>query len=224
MGLACIGAILLPALAYRLQNSAVGQIMLLPTLAYRLHHTSARQATSDDQVYEVYSATIRELFLKNDDGTKSPDDLAERLIVVKDHTISYRPEREDDAAKTALFWTISGVVFDVRTVEDFNRKCKDSISLQTHFTLPGKQVLISDQELDQFFGDKGSRWQGFYERYPKSNGFISVSRVGFNPDHSQAFLYAAASCGGLCGEGYYVLLGKDGGVWSVKRKTMLWIS
>jgi hypothetical protein len=198
---------------------------MLPTLAYRLHHKGARQASSDDQVYEVYSATIQELFLKDDDGIKSPDDLAERLVVVTDHTISYRQEEEeDDPAKRAVWWTVTGFIFYIRTVEDFNRKCKDSISLEPRFAFPCNQVLIGDQELDQFFRDDGSQWEGFYERYPRSFGCISVSRVGFNPDHSQAFLYAEVSCGGLCGAGYYVLLVKDGGAWSVKHKDMLWIS
>jgi len=172
-------------------------------------------------MYEVYSATIRELFLKGSDESKNPGALEERLVVVQDHTIR---ERDYGPGTTGLEWILSGVVVDSRTLEDFNRKRKDSIPLETLFQLPGKQELISDQDLHQFFGENGSRWERFYERYPKSFGYIAVSRVGFNPDHDQAFLYAAVSCSGLCGEGYYVLLTKKGGVWSIRRKSMLWIS
>jgi hypothetical protein len=49
--------------------------------------------------------------------------------------------------------------------------------------------------------------------------------VGFNPERDQAFLYIGRGCGGLCGEGYYVLLAKNGGgAWSVKYKDILWVS
>jgi hypothetical protein len=117
------------------------------------------------------------------------------------------------------------VAVDDCTVEDFKRKGKNSISLELRFALPSKQVPISDEKLDQFFRGNGTSWQGFHKSYPNSVGYIFISRVGFNPNQDQAFLYIGVSCGGLCGEGYYVLLAKDGGAtWCVKHKDMLWIS
>ena len=195
---------------------------LVSAFTYRHHRPSVDQPSPDDQMYDVYSRAIRELFLEE---TKSPNDLRAKLVVIKDHTFQYPWQEWDDPTKRALAWAKNGIVVSKRTAEDFKRKCKNSISLEPRFTLPGKQVLIGDQQFEQFFGANGTSWRGFYESYPNSVGYIVLSRVGFNPERDQAFLYIGRGCGGLCGEGYYVLLGKDGGgAWSVKHKDMLWVS
>jgi hypothetical protein len=173
-------------------------------------------------MYDVYSRAIRELLLEE---TKNPNDLRAKLVVIKDHTFQYPWQEWDDPTKRALAWAKNGIVVSKRTAEDFKRKCKNSISLEPRFTLPGNQVLIGDQQFEQFFGANGTSWRGFYESYPNSVGYIVLSRVGFNPERDQAFLYIGRGCGGLCGEGYYVLLAKNGGgAWSVKHKDILWVS
>jgi hypothetical protein len=201
----------------------VGAVLFL-ALAYRVYRPSVDQVTSDDEVYEVYSAAVQNVFLKEGDGTKSPDDLPARFVVINNQTVSYPAEVLEEPSKRAQAWAKRGVAVDHSTVEDFKRKCIESISLEPRFTVKAKQVLISQQELDQFFRDNGSSWRRFYETYPKSTGYISLSRVGFNRSHNQAFLYAQVVCAGDCGNGFYVLLGKDGGTWSVKYTDGLWVS
>jgi len=61
-------------------------------------------------------------------------------------------------------------------------------------------------------------WEGFYEKYPDSGGYMVVSAVGFDPPKRRAMAYVAHSCGGLCGGGTYHFLEKVGGVW---RRTPL---
>lgn len=194
--------------------------ILLPVLAYHPPRPSGGEASPDDEMYEVYSAAIRDIFLEWHDGTKSPDELAARLVVVRDHALAYRWDKTEEPAERTLKWAKSAVAVDKSTVEDFKRKCADSISLEARFTLPAKLVLISDHELENSFKN-GRSWPSFYERYPNSIGYIVLSQVGFNTEHDQAFLYIGNSCGSLCGAGYYVLLAKDQGTWSVKHKDML---
>jgi hypothetical protein len=176
-------------------------------------------------MYDVYSAAIKELYLPEAKGQSAggTDYIVERRVVIKDHTIPYRWEERDDPTKRTQEWAKTGVEVDNSTVEDFKRKSKDSISLEPRFRFLAKQVLISDQELEDSFKN-GRSWPGFYERYPNAGGIVTLSRVGFNPEHDQAFLYVGISCGRLCGGGDYVLLSKDGGVWSVKHKDTLWVS
>ena len=185
---------------------------------------NVNQVSSDDEVYEVYSTAIQNFFLKRGDETKDTDDPKARFVVINNQTVSYPAAVLEEPTERAEELGQRGVAVNTSTIEDFKRKCTESISLEARFTLPGNQVLISQQEFDQFFREKGSSWRTFYETYPKSTGYISLSRVGFNPNHNQAFLYAQVVCGNLCGRGFYVLLGKDGGVWSVRGTTGFWIA
>ncbi|PWT92496.1 MAG: hypothetical protein C5B54_03390 [Acidobacteria bacterium] len=198
--------------------------ILLPVLAYHPHRPSVQQASSDDEMYEVYSVAIQDLFLKERDESKNDNALRAKLVVISDHTIPYSSAKWNDPTQTTHKWAKNGLAVDSGIVEDFKRKCKDSVSLEMRFTFPARQVLISDQEFESFFKAERWSWSGFYERYPNSVGYISLSRVGFNSEGGQALLYVARSCDSLCGSGYYVLVAKDRGAWSVKYKDMLWIS
>src|SRR5262249_31178944 len=74
---------LLVALAF----GFVGAI-LLPALAYRPHRPSADQASSDDEMYEVYSAAIKELYLNKFQGVKGggADSGLGQLVLIRDRT------------------------------------------------------------------------------------------------------------------------------------------
>ena len=60
-------------------------------------------------------------------------------------------------------------------------------------------------------------WDGFYQKYPNSGGYVSVSAVAFDAPKRRAMVYMAHSCGGLCGGGTYHFLEKVGGVWRRAR-------
>lgn len=86
-------------------------------------------------------------------------------------------------------------------------------------------ILIGPKGISHFFArESGSGWRGFYAKYPKSTGLLFFSRIGFNPQYNQAFLYAGKSCGGLCGFGSYFLLAKQEGKWIIERQQGLWVS
>lgn len=52
----------------------------------------------------------------------------------------------------------------------------------------------------------------------------SFSHIGFNPGRTQALVYVSYVCGGMCGDGHYVLLEKSGGRWRITDSVMAWIS
>jgi hypothetical protein len=66
-------------------------------------------------------------------------------------------------------------------------------------------------------------WKAFYDKYPGSVGYVSLSRVGFSMEMNQAVVYVAHWCGGLCGKGKLVLLQKQNGVWKITKEMLLWI-
>jgi len=53
---------------------------------------------------------------------------------------------------------------------------------------------------------------------------MSLSRIGFNSSKTQALVYVANVCGGLCGTGEFYLLGKVDGKWKIQNELIVWIS
>ncbi|MFN8579370.1 MAG: hypothetical protein U0163_00125 [Gemmatimonadaceae bacterium] len=56
-------------------------------------------------------------------------------------------------------------------------------------------------------------WQSFWQRYPKSGGYLQLSAVGFDALRRRAMVYVAHHCGGLCGGGMHHLFERDGAIW-----------
>jgi hypothetical protein len=52
----------------------------------------------------------------------------------------------------------------------------------------------------------------------------TFSHIGFNPERTQAIVYATYTCGSMCGSGHYVLLQRTGRRWRIVSTTMAWIS
>lgn len=50
------------------------------------------------------------------------------------------------------------------------------------------------------------------------------SHIGFNPARTQAIVYVSYVCGGMCGDGHYVLLNRSGRVWRIATSLRAWIS
>ena len=53
---------------------------------------------------------------------------------------------------------------------------------------------------------------------------LTFSRVGFNRDLTQAVVYLSQVAGPLGGEGVFVLLQKENGVWTPTEEITVWIS
>ena len=80
--------------------------------------------------------------------------------------------------------------------------------LAKRFQLPVDYKLLSEEQLAK----------------PNSYaGYVTVSRVGFNKDFSQALFYTEHICG-LCGGGGYVLMERRFGQWRVKAFLSTWVS
>lgn len=173
----------------------------------------------DREEYEVYSALIVKGFDLIASCFKSFSEI--QLIVIDDHTDT-DDEYGDDLEET-LQWVSDHIpAVDSATLNDFKLKNDQSYPLGNYFDLPVKVLLFSDEEMKEIFDDSG--WSEFYERYPSAQGIMSVSRVGFNVARDQALVYVGSSCDWLYGAGYYVLLTKKNGIWTIQDEVMVWIS
>jgi len=79
---------------------------------------------------------------------------------------------------------------------------------------PGKTcVLISSEKM------------GFWERLvPDAEGVVTVSRVGFNRQGTQALVYWSIYWAPLAAFGSVILLEKESGLWTVRQDLTIWIS
>lgn len=111
------------------------------------------------------------------------------------------------------------------TLAAFNSQVGYSCSMNPPHNSLIHYKFIGERELHGIFevGAK-SGWSKFYELYPKSHGYWDFSPVGFNTAGDQALVYVGHHCGGLCGNGSYIVLQKKGDQWSVESWTMAWIS
>jgi hypothetical protein len=66
-------------------------------------------------------------------------------------------------------------------------------------------------------------WE-LFRRDHKEGSLICLSRVGFNQDHTQAFLYATSGMDSLAGQGYYLLLSYEKEIWKIERLLFAWMS
>ena len=180
-------------------------------------------ATLDEEC-AVYSVVIQSRFVEKG---------IER-IVVADHTLMGLPPVMMGMTEFGASQEMKKIrdVAIKDTVEDYEQKNKSSVPLEKKIPLKVPLVFISEDERDRIFlTSKGGKeignpkgFEEFYRRYPKSPGFITLSRVGFNHAKTQALLYIGHLCGGLCGSGQFFLLVKERNSWKIQYAATTWVS
>lgn len=170
------------------------------------------QHSREAEEYAVYSAVIQTRYIDVQKPT---------LIVIRDQTgLSYFPGDQGEFVKSirqGLPDLTDGVY------ADFGAQNKQPRALKPLFTISVNQVFISQQEFETTFMRQDG-WDIFYAKYPKSQGHMRLSSVGFNPQLDLALMYVGNMRGPLAGEGFYLLLKKVDGKWRVEGQTMVWIS
>lgn len=109
------------------------------------------------------------------------------------------------------------------TLNSFVDRNKEHTQLSPDMQLDVEYVLLSADEQQSIF-TQGDGWKTFYEKYPGSGGYTSLSRVGFNDTLDQALVYIGNMAGPLMGAGFYYLLEKKNGEWQILEQVMAWIS
>src|SRR6266496_1173436 len=156
-------------------------------VAFSIWHSPPIQYVSsipdeNSEEYAVYSALISELFIKEN----------VELLVIQDQTLFYanadylKATTSEERIKDLRKYCPS---VDEDAIRDFEAKHMRSSKLSTNFALPLKYVLVNKADFDESRTQDAREIVGrFYELYPEAEGMIGLSKVGFNKDHSQAFL------------------------------------
>ena len=92
-------------------------------------------------------------------------------------------------------------------------------------------ILITEEELNYIseMTPKGNEyfdsfWNFYYDKYPDSQGYLSLSLISYNSLKDQAVIEFANSCGGLCGDYGLAYLRKVNGVWQLADVRILVMS
>ena len=163
--------------------------------------------------YAVYEAVIESLHLT--EGIE--------LIAIKNRTATDVSPGESLDSEVEYIREELGTAIELETLDDYRAKNRRSHQLDADLSLDVPYVLLSEAELAEIF-EQGGGWNQFYKVYPNSQGIMTLSRVGFNTQIDQALVYVGNRSDDKVGEGYYVLLTKKGGVWTVDNVVMAWIS
>jgi hypothetical protein len=110
------------------------------------------------------------------------------------------------------------------TLDGFRTRNDAAYPIRPDMKIDSPYTLLSQAGRSRIFGQNQSGWDIFYNRYPQAPGITTLSRVGFNTTFDQALVYIGTQSNWLAGEGYYVLLKKADGVWSIDQQVMVWVS
>lgn len=166
--------------------------------------------------YRVYSAVLNSLYI----GEET------KLIVMQDSTDIFPLYDTRDSTLNKMKNLIKKHFKGIHpsTIDDFVKKNKKRHKIEKKLFIRTKYTLISDKEIAEIFKDTQG-WDRFYKLYPHSQGILTFSRVGFNPNMNQAVLYAGNQAHFFCGKGILIFLIKNKkGEWIIKNTVLLWIS
>ena len=110
------------------------------------------------------------------------------------------------------------------TLVSFRSRNATAQTLRPDMQLGGPYTLLSQAGRNRIFSQNQSGWDIFYNRYPQAPGITTISRVGFITSLDQALVYMGTQSNWLVGTGYYLLLIKVNGTWSIDQQVMIWVS
>jgi len=79
--------------------------------------------------------------------------------------------------------------------------------------------LVRSDVVEEIF--KGSGWPGFYDAFPRVQGILTFSAIGFGAAGTEALFTARLGCGRLCGYRDLVFMRRVNGEWTLIMKDPL---
>ena len=111
---------------------------------------------------------------------------------------------------------------DPATLASFQERNAAPLPLSPDMHLGSPYTLLSRAARDKIFSLNQSGWDIFYNRYPQAPGITTLSRVGFNASLDQALVYIGTNSNWQAGAGYYLLLLKTNGNWTIDQQVLVW--
>lgn len=195
------------------------------------------QVKSDD--YEIYSLILEELLNSNNDGNKESVLIIERFVnrfKLSDYEL-FDYETDSVTNSDISFLYANGVK------KSFIQKLQKDLTLKTAIKeltsdfenqpIIQADLLESDnlsfetigfEKYESFFrkrGWKSNSWKRIERKYGVEK-VIELSKVNYEGNF--ATTYFGLHCGGLCGNGFFIILERINGEWSTIARINLWES
>lgn len=180
--------------------------------------SSKQKATEyllNEEDYDVYSAILEQW--------KSKDNIDN--IIISGHTFYEEINRDHSLlqGKAGLLQMIPNELFDDLAGKNNNEYLLSDKFLPIH----GLSLILVDEK-SLFSGqDKihtRAEWLSFFERFPNSQGLLTLSRVGFDVAKTKALAYVTNSVGIDGSVGALIYLEKNDGKRRVARSLQLWVT
>ena len=160
---------------------------------------AAPKAYDVEDAYEIYSLVLPE---------QEAYTFAKGALIIQEETVWWNPLGDYGVTPEAATRFKDAIA-------DYKRLNSEQWLLQRRFQIEKPYEIVSSDGIRAAFREGG--WDGFDKRYPNSRAYIIMSAVGFNKDKTQAIVYIATRCGGLCGRGGFYVLEKINGKWKYVR-------
>ena len=182
-----------------------------------LHACSNSGTELEKEEYAVYSDLIDIFFIQKGGIGSNPDP---KVLVISNEVLLESSRGPAWKGSEAFVYddnlgSLKRVNLEDSLIDEFEAKrALGPKTIKDLFSFDVPVVLISKSEFDQIPG----KWENFYKKFPDSQGYMMLSRVGFNSDRTKALVYVTNICGRLCGIGCYFLLHKEYGDWIIREE------
>ncbi len=168
-----------------------------------------------DAELEVYAAFVSQAWPKTADNGP----LARQTVLLENDFLDvWQPMRR--AWETYLLKKVRGQGrADEAAHEAFLKRPQQVIRFYSFPALETPVRLLRSDVLRKSMEKKG--WNGFYDAYPKTQGVLSLSGIGFGASGQEAVFSARLQCGKRCGYRDVVFMRKVNGVWTLIMKDAL---
>jgi hypothetical protein len=161
--------------------------------------------TEMSEEYAVYSVVINDLFVKDRNST-NPLSISNQTSFYEN--VGYLDDTTSEQRVQNMKQYYSSVSDE--TLLDYETKQTKTFKVYPNFNLPVEYILVDAKEVKKSKGYAAEQ-------------MIRLSKVGFNKEKNQAFVYVEYFCG-LCGQSNHLLLEKENGLWKIKEDFGGWNS
>jgi hypothetical protein len=108
---------------------------------------------------------------------------------------------------------------------DYRIKNLEPEKLTGSFEINQNYVLLARSDFESHFNNNaipGAGWKSYYGKYPNCSGFITFSKVGFDPEKRFAVVYVEHRYSMTGASANYILLKKEKGSWKKVGRAVAW--
>lgn len=199
------------------KNNIIKTILLYNSIvviagAFITANAQSKFSRQDDEDIRIYTAALEH-------GIPSQ---AKKILILEDSLIDTFSNNDENLAENLSKET--GV--SAKCFEEWSLRNKESTSVKFKIFSELDIDFMSAYDIDTLFAGATAKenWEQFNNLYEDYDGFIAISRIGYNDTKDQAVLLLEHHCGPSCGTGKFINLKKTLNKWAVRSTLTMWLA